>query len=165
MKKSNTVARSRTGKAFLFLSVAAVGIALVWAIATGVSHAKADVEGPMTGFKDPNCGCCAGYVGHLRRAGYEVQVKNVADIMMVKRMAGVPEGMGSCHTTTVGRYVIEGHVPLDVVEEFLEAEPDVRGIALPGMPMGSPGMNGPKTEPFVIQSFGKDGDTGIFATR
>jgi hypothetical protein len=101
-------------------------------------------------YRDPNCGCCGDYADHLRARGHAVRVVATDDLARIKREHGVPEALGSCHTTLVGGYVVEGHVPVGVVERLLAERPAIRGIALPGMPLGSPGMPGPKSEPFVI---------------
>jgi hypothetical protein len=102
-------------------------------------------------YKDPDCGCCSQYAAYLRAAGHDVDVKNTYDISSVKEEHGVPDDMYSCHTMVIGGYVVEGHVPLAAVERLLSKTPSIGGIALPGMPSGSPGMGGPKTERFVIQ--------------
>ena len=129
------------------------------------SGAQAEPAGKATLYKDPSCGCCTGYAEHLQRNGYDVEVQNVGNIEVTKKMAGVPDELASCHTMVIGGYVVEGHVPLDVVAQLLDEKPKVRGIALPGMPMGSPGMNGEKTEPFEIRAFGRDGSHDVYAVR
>ncbi|MBI4185262.1 MAG: hypothetical protein HY521_14820 [Proteobacteria bacterium] len=107
--------------------------------------------------KDPNCVCCEGYIAYLREQGLTVTVRDVDDVTPTKRFLGVPEGLWSCHTMRIGRYVIEGHVPLAAIERLLTERPNVRGVALPGMLAGSPGMEGAKEEPFLIQAFGGQG--------
>ena len=104
-------------------------------------------------YKSPECGCCGGYVKHLRASGFNVRVSSMDDVTPIKERYGVPDDLWSCHTAVIGGYVIEGHVPLVAVRRLLTEKPAVKGIALPGMPDGSPGMAGPKTETFVIQSF------------
>jgi hypothetical protein len=101
-------------------------------------------------YRDPDCGCCGDYADHLRAHGHAVRVVATGDLARIKREHGVPEALRSCHTTLVGGYVVEGHVPVGVVERLLAERPAIRGVALPGMPLGSPGMLGPKSEPFVI---------------
>ncbi len=108
----------------------------------------------MIVYKSPSCGCCGGYVEHLRASGFSVNVKSMDDVMPIRERLGVPDDLWSCHTAMVGGYVVEGHVPLVAVRRLLAEKPAVTGIALPGMLEGSPGMSGPKSEPFVIQSFG-----------
>ena len=108
-------------------------------------------------YKDASCGCCNGYIDRLAERGFAVTGKNVADAERVKRLMGVPSELASCHTAVIGRYVVEGHVPIDAVERLLAERPDITGIALPGMPAGSPGMNGVKTGPFTIYAITDEG--------
>jgi len=112
--------------------------------------AKADHMPSATIYKHPQCGCCSGYADHLKAAGYHVKVKNTEDIDQVKQLLGVGPELESCHSTVIGNYVIEGHVPLETVDRFLKKKPQLRGIALPGMPTGTPGMPGPRDEKLVI---------------
>lgn len=116
--------------------------------------------------KDPNCGCCQSWADIAQRAGYPVQVVNEADLAAVKARLGVPEELASCHTTEVAGLNVEGHVPLDAVERMLrERQQGLRGIAVPGMPAGSPGMEMPdgRREPFQVIAFFEDGRTSVFA--
>jgi hypothetical protein len=101
-------------------------------------------------YKNPQCGCCEEYAKYLRQHGFEVDVVATHDLDGIKRDNGVPEALGGCHTTLVGGYVVEGHVPVDTLKRLLRERPDIRGISLPGMPLGSPGMTGTKQEPFKI---------------
>ena len=94
----------------------------------------------MTVMKSPSCGCCSKWVEHVRAHGFDVKVVNVEDIMAVKAKAGIPEKLASCHTTKVGGYVVEGHVPAADIKKLLAQKPKARGIAVAGMPAGSPGM-------------------------
>lgn len=100
-------------------------------------------------YKSPNCGCCGKWVEHIQQAGFSVDVENVRDVAPIKRELRVPAGIQSCHTAKVGDYLVEGHVPADVVRRMLEEKPDIKGLAVPGMPMGSPGMEGPREEPLT----------------
>ncbi len=104
----------------------------------------------MTVYKSPYCDCCGQWVAYLRQRGMDVTVVEKEDMDPVKRMVGVPESLRSCHTALVGGYVVEGHVPISSIGRMLSQTPEIRGIALPGMPAGSPGMPGAKEEPFVI---------------
>lgn len=114
-------------------------------------------------YKTPTCGCCNGWVEHLEAAGFTVDARNVNDIMTVKRDGGVPVAMSSCHTAIVDGYVVEGHVPADQVKRLLAERPEVAGIAVPGMPTGSPGMEGPNAQPYQVLSFAHDGTPAVFA--
>jgi hypothetical protein len=108
-------------------------------------------------YKNPQCGCCEGYAAYLRENGFNVDVKPTNDLLEISHKAGVPEGMEGCHTMFIDGYVIDGHVPVNVVRKLLNEKPPIAGITLPGMPMGSPGMAGTKTEKFVIHTVPKDG--------
>ncbi|MDR7415446.1 MAG: DUF411 domain-containing protein [Armatimonadota bacterium] len=101
-------------------------------------------------YQNPRCGCCGVYVGYLRGAGYAVEVVRTEDMEGVKRRYRVPRPLWSCHTAVVGRYFVEGHVPAEAVQELLRRAPDGLGIALPGMPSGSPGMPGLRQGSFVV---------------
>lgn len=119
---------------------------------------------------NPGCQCCAAYAKYLDKHGFAVKVIDSNDLGAVFREHAVPDKLVSCHLMTVGRYTVVGHVPVDVVQKLLREHPDIRGISLPGMPHGSPGMGpksrmgGPKTAPFVIYTFGK-GPSNVYATR
>lgn len=114
----------------------------------------------MTVYRDPNCGCCEAWAGIARKAGYEVDVVDHADMTKLKSQYGVPEDLQSCHTTVFRGYVIEGHVPIEDVTRLVAKQPrDIRGIAVPGMPAGSPGMEVPggKKQPFKVMAFNSAG--------
>ena len=115
--------------------------------------------------KNASCGCCNGWVSHLRKAGFEVDVRNVDNMSPVKERVGVPAGKGSCHTAEVAGYFIEGHVPAADVKRLLAEKPAARGLVLPGMPLGSPGMEMPdgRTQPYTVELVGRDGATTSFA--
>ena len=105
--------------------------------------------------KDPTCGCCNGWVEHLRGAGFTVTVMDTPRINAVKKRHGVPDDLASCHTAEVGGYVLEGHVPAAEVKRLLAERPQARGLAVPGMPMGSPGMEmDGMTDPYEVILFG-----------
>ena len=118
-------------------------------------------------WKDPTCGCCAGWVEHLRAAGYPVEVEDTPDLGAVKRAKGIPRPLTSCHTATVDGYVIEGHVPADVIDRVLAERPDVAGLAVPGMPIGSPGMEVPGQAPvhYEIVAFTSAGENNVYDRR
>jgi hypothetical protein len=119
----------------------------------------------VTVYKSPTCGCCAKWVDHMRAAGFQVEVHDTSDVAPIKNAAGVPEETRSCHTARVGDYVLEGHVPADVVRKLLDEKPAIVGLAVPGMPMGSPGMEGPHKDPYDVLAFTRDGKTSVFASR
>jgi hypothetical protein len=109
------------------------------------------------------CGCCHEHAYYLHRNDYKVEIVYRTDMESIKTDYDIPQHLASCHTTLINEYVIEGHMPIEAIEKLLEEKPDIRGIALPGMPSGSPGMPGPKSEPFPIHSITLDGkDDGLF---
>ena len=117
-------------------------------------------------YKNPQCSCCEGYADYLRQNGFQVDVRPTNDLAEISRKAGVPAALEGCHTTFIDGYVIDGHVPVDVVRRLLAEKPAIAGITLPGMPMGSPGMGGTKTEKFVVYALTKDGKAPtIYATE
>ena len=118
----------------------------------------------VTVYKSSNCGCCGLYVKDLGKKGFDVETINTEDLLSIKNKYGVSSGLQSCHTTIVGDYFVEGHVPFEAIKKLLNEKPDIKGIALPGMPSGSPGMPGPKLESFTIYSIGKDGSREVFMT-
>ncbi len=107
--------------------------------------------------KDPNCGCCAGWVRHLKDAGFAVTVKETADLQVVRRRLGVPTDLAACHTAEIAGYVIEGHVPAAAVRQLLDRRPAAVGLAVPGMPAGSPGMEGGTPQKYDVVLFGTSG--------
>ncbi|MBR9699713.1 DUF411 domain-containing protein [Candidatus Woesearchaeota archaeon] len=106
----------------------------------------------VTVFKSPTCGCCVGYATELEKNGFKVKTINTPDMSSIKQKYGIPSNMESCHTSIIGDYVVEGHVPIEAVQELLQDKPDISGIALPNMPAGTPGMPGTKRGPYVIYS-------------
>jgi hypothetical protein len=109
--------------------------------------------------KDPTCGCCTAWVEHVRAAGFDVAVVESSDLSRLKIRLGVPQTLASCHTAEIGGYVIEGHVPPAVIKRLLAEKPDAKGLAVPGMPVGSPGMEVEGMEPdtFEVVLFGPSG--------
>lgn len=113
-------------------------------------------------FKTPTCGCCSLYVAYLGREGLSVTVTDMPDLTAIKRAAGVPRELESCHTMQLGNYVIEGHVPVAAIRRLLTEAPRVRGLAVPGMPVGSPGMEGPNPERYDVIAFDASGPRGRY---
>jgi hypothetical protein len=117
-------------------------------------------------YKTPTCGCCTDWVHHMEANGFRTEVTDLADLTPVKAQYGVGRDLASCHTSVVGDYVIEGHVPADLVRKLLEEKPAVLGIAVPGMPLGSPGMEfGDRRERYHVYTFDRAGGRAIWATR
>jgi len=113
-------------------------------------------------FKDPTCGCCGNWVAHLRKNGFDVSVQEVPDTAVYRRKYGVPPALGSCHTAVVSGYSIEGHVPASDIQRLLREKPKAKGLAVPGMPVGSPGMEGPRVDPYAVILFQADGTTSVY---
>ena len=119
-------------------------------------------------YKSPTCGCCALWVDHMREAGFELDVLDVddAELVRVKLDGDVPLRMQTCHTAFVGDYVFEGHIPADVIARFLDEKPSARGLAVPGMPIGSPGMEfGDRVDPYDVIQFDAAGNTSVYESR
>jgi len=111
----------------------------------------------VTVYKSPTCGCCVNYVALLEMEGYEVETIETDNMSNIKQQYGIASEMESCHTAVFGDYVVEGHVPLELVAKLLKEKPDIRGIALPDMPAGSPGMPGQKRGPFQVYALSDSG--------
>ncbi len=148
--------------------LAAVGLMVAGALAV-VSFRSMDADigadPELHVYKTPTCGCCGKWVDHMKEAGFKVRVEDVDVEELwggVKVRHGVPRELSTCHTTVVGDYVIEGHVPASVVKRFLEEAPEVKGISVPGMPMGSPGMEGPNPQPYVVIAFDGEGNRTVY---
>ncbi len=112
-------------------------------------------------YKDSSCGCCAGYISLLEQEGYEVETIITSNMSSIKEKYKIPNNMESCHTSVFGDYVVEGHVPFEAISKLLREKPDIKGITLPGMPLGSPGMSGTKKEPFTVYALAEQG-TSIY---
>jgi len=121
----------------------------------------------MTVYKSPNCGCCKLWVDHVQKSGFKVSVIDTEDLNPIKLKLGVPAGLGSCHTAKVGDYFVEGHAPASDVKPLVKEKPDALGISVPGMPLGSPGMEVPtgETQPYTVTQVNKDGSLSIFSSH
>lgn len=116
-------------------------------------------------FKSPHCGCCGAWVDHMKAAGFPVKVNLVEDTTVARKRMGLPDEFGSCHTALVAGYAIEGHVPADEVKRLLAQRPDAIGLAVPGMPPGSPGMEmGSRKDPYKVYLIDKGGRGTVFAS-
>jgi hypothetical protein len=147
------------------LSLALATIALITVVGANV-RAASDAKKPViTVYKDPNCGCCKKWIEHLQSHGYRVDAKDTPDMTEIKRSLGVPDGLTACHTAVVNGYVIEGHVPAEDIDRLLKQKPTIAGVAVPGMPMGSPGMDGGRVERYQVMAFDKKGKRTVFASH
>jgi len=154
----------------LFIFVPA--LVLVTSLATGISSynqstnesepvlAVADFGAgqSVTVYKSPNCGCCSGHAKALEQAGFTVTIEETDNLDLVKQTHNIPLGGESCHTSMIGDYVVEGHVPLEAIEKLVTEKPEIAGIGLPGMPIGTPGMPGRKTAPYEVYQLSADGE-------
>ncbi len=120
---------------------------------------------PITVYASPTCGCCHKWVDHMKDNGFVVTVESMPDVSPVKQRLSVPDSLWSCHTGSVGGYAVEGHVPADLIRKMLAERPAIAGIAAPGMPNGSPGMEGPTKDIYEIISFTRSGETALYAVR
>ena len=140
---------------------ALLGLATLGGVPTAVA-----AEDEVVMYKDPNCGCCGKWAEHMREHGFKVKEVATTEMGQVKGEAGVPQALGSCHTAKVGGYVVEGHVPAADVRRMLTEKPAVAGISAPGMPMGSPGMEGPyPADRYDVVSFDAQGRTAVFSSH
>jgi hypothetical protein len=135
-------------------------------VVTGCSRTTAEPALPVVKVtKSPTCGCCKVWVDRLRDAGFQVQVNDVDNLNSVKQRVGLPYGMGSCHTAEVDGYFVEGHVPVEDIKRLLRERPAAKGLAVPGMPAGSPGMEVPsgRVDPYDVFLVARDGTTSVYA--
>jgi hypothetical protein len=121
----------------------------------------------MQVYKDPNCGCCSGWIQHMRAAGFSVESHDTTDMLSIKQRLGITDNMMSCHTAEIDGYVIEGHVPVADIQRLLKERPKARGLVLPGMPVGSPGMESPDgySQAFTVMLLGEDGSLQPYASH
>lgn len=141
-------------------------LALCVAVACGCSKTTGAPRGPLiVVFKNESCGCCKLWVAHLESAGFTAQVHDIDNLGPIKERVGIPYGMGACHTAEVGGYFVEGHVPAEDIERLLREKPDAKGLTVPGMPMGSPGMEVPshQVQAYDVLLVAKDGTTSVYA--
>ena len=117
----------------------------------------------VTVYKSPTCGCCTEWVDHLEQKGFPVKTTDMQDVQSMKNRLGVPRTLSACHTAVVDGYVVEGHVPASDIKRLLQKQPDVTGLSVPGMPVGSPGMErGDRVDPYRVMSFTASGRTNVF---
>ena len=144
-------------------TVAAVAIAALGT--TALLRAPSAAAPTVTVYKSASCGCCGKWIAHLREAGFTVVAYDTEDLPSVRTNMGVPFRLTSCHTARVGKYVVEGHVPADLIQRLLAEHPALAGLSVPGMVTGSPGMEGPGAEPYDVIAWDRDGKTTVYARR
>jgi hypothetical protein len=151
---------------YLAVIVGLVGVLgyQIWNISaqdsTGAAYSDAS---EVVMYKNPGCQCCTKWASHMERAGFTVTEEPTDQLAAFKADQGVPYAMGACHTAIVGDYVVEGHVPIADVQRLLKEQPDAKGIAVPGMPAGSPGMESPNPEAYEVYLIGNDGSQSVYA--
>ena len=119
----------------------------------------------MTVYKSPSCGCCKNWVAYMKKEGFDLKVIDLDDLSEIKRSAGVPSAMESCHTGLISSYVVEGHVPADLVRKMLTEQPKLIGLSVPGMVNGPPGMDDGPKQPYQVIGFTREGKTSVYARR
>jgi len=149
----------------LALAAALITISLTTAAVRSGSSVPPVKKPTITVYKDPSCGCCKNWIAYLAKHGYTVVAKDTPNMTEVKHSLGVPDGLTACHTAVVNGYLIEGHVSAEDIDRLLAQKPTIAGIAVPGMPMSSPGMDGPRTQGYQVLSFDKTGKTKVFASH
>jgi hypothetical protein len=162
--EDNRMNGKRMKKGYL-LSLLVLGIGIVAGVVLVGQAPPAAAKETVVVYKSPTCGCCKGWVKHLRENGYQVEVHEQYNVTPVKERLGVPRSLRSCHTAQVGGYVIEGHVPASDIQRLLKERPAIDGLAAPGMPMGSPGMEGPRRDPYDVIAYTRGGGTRVYASH
>lgn len=140
-----------------------VGVIAAIALATAAPSLAGSKASEITVYRDPSCGCCGGWIAYLAKQGFQPKEITTSNIEPLKQQHGVPNNLASCHTAVIQGYAIEGHVPAEDIKHLLAQRPKVAGIAVPGMPIGTPGMeDGDRRESFTVVSFDKQGNTRAF---
>ncbi len=149
----------------LRFTISSIFIALL-SIACSAEESKSVSDLPIVQvYKSPTCGCCSKWVSHLEANGFTVEATDVNDINLIKRSYGIPQALASCHTAVVGDYLVEGHVPAEDIVQLLKQKPAIKGISVPGMPIGSPGMEGGNPQAYDVVSFDAQGETEVFTSH
>ena len=156
--------KRQTRRDFLVRStLLGAGLALFGRKALASLTANAPI--PMAVYSDPNCGCCGKWVSLMDAAGFQTTVQHTTDMPSIKKRYGIPANLVSCHTALVGGYKVEGHVPADLIKKMLTDKPKIAGLAVGGMVVGSPGMEGPNPQPYDVMSFDAAGKAAVYARR
>ena len=169
MSRKSESRQSTNGKRkepWLLLTTGVAAAALVALVVVPSGPTTLAKNADIVVYKTSTCRCCRNWVSHLRDAGLEVSVINVRNTQAVQARVGVPRKLGSCHTAVVGDYWVEGHVPADLIQRLTTERPDnIRGIAVPGMPIGPPGMEGPNPATYDVLAYDTEGNTTVYASR
>jgi len=149
----------------LVLPVVAAVATLALAGATASDRPMVGAPPVVTVYKSPTCGCCSKWVDYLRANGFDVKTVDLEDLSEIKASSGVPRSVQTCHTAVVAGYVVEGHVPVDALRKLLADKPKVAGIGVPGMPIGSPGMDGSPAQHYDVVAWDKTGKTSVYLQK
>lgn len=141
-------------------AIAAVAVTAVAALVPSTAQALDVVV-----YKSPTCGCCSKWIEHLQANGFTVTAHDLTDMTPIKETHGITPDLGSCHTAIIEGYVVEGHVPADVIKRLVSERPEIAGISVPGMPMGSPGMEGPRVDRYNVVAFDRAGNLSVYERR
>jgi hypothetical protein len=150
-------------KSLLVAAAGALALGVAVFAAPVLTSVPASAQEEVEVWKSPSCGCCGGWVNHMKAAGFTVKTHETEDMESVKLANGVPETLGSCHTAKVGGYIVEGHVPAQDVMRLLAERPQAKGLAAPGMPTDAPGMDMKTGQPYDVMLFGATGGDTVFA--
>ena len=163
--RSASAAANPARRQWLTTALPLLGAGVAVALLPGLARAATNNPTPLEVWKDPNCGCCQDWVDHMQANGFTVKVHETGNNAVRARL-GLAQKLGSCHTALVGGYVVEGHVPASDVRALLQQKPKALGLAVPGMPVGSPGMDGPaygdRRDPYDVLLVARDGSTRVF---
>lgn len=169
-KKSKPRRKSGTSTYLILASLAVVAFAGGWLYSASGSGSSTPVLGAdgqalkITMYKNPSCACCDKWVEHLERAGFAVETIRSNEMHVIKQREGIDASTASCHTAFIDGYVLEGHVPARDIKRLLDERPAVKGLAVPGMPMGSPGMEGNYRDPYDVVTFDGRGNTTVWSS-
>ena len=157
---------NRKQKNILLMIIAGLTVVILLLMSGLLIGDKAVQTPDIVVYKSQTCDCCSLWVEHLEENGFIVETHNQQNMNLIKlQLGGIPRNLQSCHTAKAGDYLIEGHVPADLITRLLNEKPQIKGLAVPGMPMGSPGMEGPRNDPYDILAFKKDGNIQVYASR
>jgi hypothetical protein len=160
-KPRNNIFRSLPAIGLLTLALLAITLTHVPTVNAGTS---AKIESPMVVYKSPSCGCCGAWIDHMKAEGFSTTTQHPKNLNTIKDQLGIQPRYQACHTATHSGYVFEGHIPADVIQHLLDNKPDVIGLAVPGMPMGSPGMDTHRSfRPYDVLVLNKDGSSTPYA--
>ena len=159
--KAKIIVNKSKSKVAYFLSIAGVLILSIY-LGFNFTSQTARAEDIMV-YKSPTCGCCEKWVKHLENEGFNVKTKNMRDLKPIKDKYGVQRQFQSCHTAKIGKYFVEGHVPAEDIKRLLKEKPDIKGLTVPGMVMGSPGMEGPRKDHYNVLAIDKANNATVYS--